>query len=371
MGPSDPRNWLLREPDPGPGVGHSEPEDLEITNVMLGIKSAAPAAVMLRLRSFALALVAASACTASNPADVPGSPGPDAGSDRPEPVELRVEPPPVTTPWKAYPITGVGPAKGTLIYRVGALEDTVRLGATGEFCVDVPLAMGDNAIEIEAVSASGEFGDPERLSIRREGEPPAPEPLPDDLVVADRTPGTAFFASKDTGWGLDEKVYLDQGSFAELVDGNTSQAVEFHGLDVDNGEVIAFALKERMAVHGFKVTAPPTGGDTCGPEGFQIWLSDELAPELELDGVSWLKLAEVTAEDHVAKGTTYELDAYVAGFNARYLAIKMTDSSCVDYFSLTLPIYYAINEIRVIAEKDGSGSGVPRDGAPSCAAGGF
>ena len=330
-----------------------------------------------RAALFAL-VVLAFGCSASNPEDRPVTLEPDAAPQE-ESVSLRVDPPPVSTPWSAFPIAGVGPGNGTLIYSVAGFEDTVRLGATGEFCIDVSLADGDNSIKIEAISAAGDFSEPEFLSIRREGEPPAPEPQSTEVQLSDRTPGTSFYASEDTGVGSYNpfqkysQVYLDSGTFAELVDGNESESVKFHGLDVGNGEIVAFALKERMAVHSFEITTPPTGDETCGPEGFQVWVSDENEPELQLDGVSWVKVAEVDVDSHVAAGTTYELDSVVAGINAKYVALKMTNSSCVDAFNLDLEmyIYYAINEIRVIAEKDGTGTGKPRDGAPSCATGGF
>lgn len=322
-----------------------------------------------RLTLTAVLLATLGACSADNPEDTPIGPGPDAGVPEGD-VVLKVNPVDVSTPWPSVPVTGTGPAKGTVVYKVGGQEDVARLGATGEFCIDVDINPGDNEIVLEAISREGERSPAEVLNVRREGDPPTIEPIDDtQITLGDRTPGARFLASRDTGWTFDEVVYLEEGEFPELVDGNRTKTVKFFGNGIaDNGEAIAFSLKERMAVFAFEVVAPPAGDETCGPEGFRIWLSDEIQPELDLDGISWVKVQEIDIDTHVAEGTTYELDASVPGFNARHVAIEMTDSSCAGILSADLS--YGLNELRVIAAEEGDIE-VPYDGAPSCATGGF
>jgi hypothetical protein len=319
-----------------------------------------------------LAALAAAACGNANPEDLPPVDGePDAGQVDPGPVALTITPSSVITPWDSVPITGAGPANGTLVYESAAGgQDTIRLGSTGEFCLDISLVDGDNTIKFEAISEAGEYSDAEFLTIRKEGEPPEIEPVdPGNIILADRTPGTVYYM-QDVPYNSETEIELDSGTFSGLVDGNTNEIVQFHADGILTGETLAFTLDEQMSVHRFEVTVPDRDDPTCGPDGYELWVSNEEMPELILDGLTWLKVAERPYDDISQTATTYEDEVSVPGIRAKHFAIKFTDTSCAFWFTLDPRSAYGVAEIRVIAE-DGDSVPVITDGAPSCARGGF
>lgn len=327
----------------------------------------------LPIVSAALALLA-TACAAENPDKIPKQARTlaDAGP-MDENVYLEVEQPVALTPWDAIPLRGRGPGGGTLLIETANKQDVLNLGTTGEFCYDARLVPGENVIEFQAISAEGTYGEVLSVTVRQEGTPPdpTPDPGPGQVALGDRTAGATFYDSVDTDTGLyDLSVELLEGEFQQLVDGQVGEIVKFQGnwtYGFTDGEVLAFSLRDRVAIHGFRVTAPDQGGETCGPEAFDLWVSDKLQPELTLDGVTWFEVADVSASESTAKSKTYDLPIYFPGLQARYFAIRITDASCGNPFLLSNPTGLA--EIRVIAELEDNGEEPDWNGAPSCASG--
>jgi hypothetical protein len=316
------------------------------------------------------------ACSSSNPEPLPDLSQPDAGQDEtPGEVPLSVKSSVVETPWSSLVVTGTGPAQGTLIYNSTARgEDTITLGSTGEFCLDIPLAEGANTIKFEAIDAGGNYSEAKFLDVTRAGEPPTPTADPvDEPGVSDRTAGATYYNNAD-GSGVGE-VELTAGQWADMVNNNTADNVKFKG-GWANNEAVAYELSEKMRVHKFEITAPAFDGDTCGPQAFDIYVTNAPEPEMSFDGTNWVKVAWVDTsggeegEKHIAKsvaeGSTYVLDSKARGIPATHVAIVGRNATCGG-----LGNEYGISEIRVIAEEAGGNvdDTVDCQGAPSCACG--
>jgi hypothetical protein len=306
------------------------------------------------------------ACSSSNPDPIPELEQPDAGSEQqPGAVPLSVQSSVVETPWSSLVVTGSGPAQGTLVYNTTARgEDTITLGSTGEFCLDIPLVDGANTIKFEAIDAGGSYSEAKFLEVTRAGETPEPEPDPvEGPGVSDRTDGSTYYNNAD-GSGVGD-VELTGGQWADMVNDNTSDNVKFKGGWVSN-EAVAYALPEEMRVHGFEVTAPAMDGDTCGPQAFDLYVANAPEPEMSFDGINWVKVAALEKADSVEEGTTYELASSSRGIPATHFAIVGRNATCGG-----LGNEYGISEIRVLAEEEGSGGETNTDcqGAPTCACG--
>ncbi len=325
-----------------------------------------PLAMLRTLSRFLLASlpVLALGCSASNPDDIPEI-APDAGEDvTPGVVNLRVDDPVVKTPWPTVMITGRGPSKGTLLISSTARgEDSQSIPASGDFCVDVPLGEGDNKIKFEAIDADGNYSDPIFVSVSREGELPGGTPTPiEGPGISDRTAGTSYYdnADGDTVGG----VSLVEGAWADLVDNNKTNLVRFEGGWLNN-EAVAYKLPKKMNVHGFHVTAPAFDDPTCGPQAFDIYIANETAPKMSLDGETWIKVASQLSDTALKDGGTYELQSISRGIPVTHFAIVGRDATCGG-----LGNEYGIQEIRVYAENDDSGPVDTGPQAPSCVSGG-
>jgi len=297
------------------------------------------------------------ACAAEDPAEP--IPLPDAGAEEPGDVMLSAAADSLTTPWNTVKVTGVGPAQGSLIITSQARgEETLTLGSTGDFCRDVHLADGENVIRLEAMDAGGTVSEPVFLSVVRAGEPPVSsggEPG----EIRDRTAGATYYGNAD-GSGVGE-IELNEGAWAALVNDESDDLTKFTGYYAGN-DAVAFKLSERMRVHGFNVSVPAQDGETCGPDAFELYISDREEPELAFDGVNWIKLAELDADDGVEEAHTYELDADFPA-DATHFAIMGTNPTCGIWLYSNV---YGFSEIRVLAEDAAPGAPV-EDGAPNCA----
>jgi len=303
-------------------------------------------------------------CSASNPDDIPDI-APDAGGDvTPGVVSLRVDDPVVKTPWPTVMVTGRGPAKGTLLISSTARgEDSQSIPATGDFCIDVPLADGENTIKFEAIDAEGTYSDPVFVSVSREGELPGGNPTPiEGPGISDRTAGASYYDNADGSEA--GAVDLVEGAWGDLVDNNSSNLVRFAGGWVNN-EAVAYKLAKKMNVHGFNVTAPAFDDPTCGPQAFDIYVANDAAPKMDFDGVVWMKVASLVSADALEDGGTYKLSSISRGIPATHFAIVGRDATCGGFGN-----EYGVSEIRVLAEDDDSGPIDVGPQAPSCVSGG-
>lgn len=213
-------------------------------------------------RVFALSLASLLAACGSEGMDGEAL-GPDAAIDEVEddsPVPLTIDAVPASTPYGAVPVTGRGPAFGSLHYSSperGQFEDTI--GADGTFCVDVPLAADrTNRITFEAADGEGRFSDAVTVEVIREGTAPA-SGGDDGLVNVAR--GSLGFA---------HSVSVEEGGLPTLVDGALTGAyVSLRNANI-NVDWLAIDLSERRPVDHIRLRTT----DDCPLDDYTLFLSD-------------------------------------------------------------------------------------------------
>jgi hypothetical protein len=285
---------------------------------------------------------------------------PDAGA--PDDVELsvplEVDAPSASTYWTSVPVTGHGPADGTLLFTTaGGGQFTQNLGASGDFCVDVIL-MSDavNTIKFEAINPAGEYSDPVLIDVRQDGNPPDASPGPDP------TPGYSNIAS---GAEIsDMSVSVESGDVSAIVDGDTSGSVSIRNAATD-ADWMVIELTERLAIQQIHVE---TASD-CPMESYRILLNDDpnSGPPIEYSWLSGLYYYGNgwTMVGVVDDGTADEtIEPAIGDPKARRLAIEFLSGDCGPFVGTGR---HKISEIEVWArgDEEPTNEGDP-NGAPSC-----
>ena len=281
------------------------------------------------------------------------------GDDVTDDIRLEVDPPDASTDWTSVPMTGHGPAGGTLLYTTpGGGQFTAQLGATGGFCVDVVLMKeSNNTIKFEAVNINGDFSEPVLVDVRQTGEAPGADPSPDP------EPGYTNIVSGAT---IDTmKVNVEEGSVAALVDGDSSAHVSIRNASTVRDWMV-IELNDRLPIQQFhlKTTAD------CPMESYRILLNDDKNSE---DPIVWSWLAGETVYGNgwtvvgvVSDGTSDQtVTPNIGEPRAERMAIEFLSRDCGP------PVVGAgrhnITEIEVWARGDAvPDDGEPSNGAPSC-----
>ncbi len=313
----------------------------------------------MRQNAIILFLMSAlAACTADGVGD--GNIQPDgAPDDVIEEVPLDVDQPDASTYWSSIPMTGHGPANGTLLYTTPAGgQFTATLGATGDFCVDVILQKETtNTIKFEAIDADGEYSDPVLIDVRQSGDPPDTDPNPDP------EPGYSNIAA---GADIDvHTIHVEEGSLSAIVDGDTSGHVSIRN-DLNEPDWMVIELNDRLPIQQFHIET----AEDCPMESYRILLNDD--PQSE-DPIVWSWAAGGqyvyspgwTIVGIVDEGTHDQVITPAIGDpRAERMAIEFISGDCGPLIGAGR---HNIKEIEVWARGDNEpGGGEPGSGAPSC-----
>tara|TARA_R110002096_G_scaffold292224_1_gene486491 strand:- start:31494 stop:32441 length:948 start_codon:yes stop_codon:yes gene_type:complete len=285
--------------------------------------------------------------------------GADAGDDVIVELSLEVDPTDASTYWSSIPMSGRGPAGGTLLYTTpGGGQFSENLGASGDFCVNVILKKDFvNTIKFEAVSTDGEYTDPVLMDVRQSGEPPDTEPNPDP------EPGYSNIASGAT---IDtHTVFIEEGSFSSLVDGDSSGHIEVFN-DANEPDWMVIELNDRLPIEQFHIETTTE----CPMESYKILLNDSAQSEDPIiwswpAGGAYVYGAGWTIVAVVEDGSSDEIIMPSIGDpRARRMAIEFLSGDCGSFFGRGR---HDITEIEVWARgEDEPGGGQTSNGAPSC-----
>lgn len=304
------------------------------------------------LTAFLLSTLAA--CSAEE-VGMDGDVAPDAGTSEVETaVELEVDAPDASTHWDSIPVTGHGPANGTLIYTTaGGGQHVEALGATGDFCVDVLLSKDqNNTIKFEAVNSAGVYSEPILVDVRQAGEPPETET---DTDTNTGYTNIAYGATiEDMSVGID-----DDGDVAALVDGDTSAHITVRN-SVLHTDWMVVELNERLPIEQIKIQTT----EDCPMDHFKILLSDDAdSADPVFNGISyppsWVTVAEVSVGVPI-----HVVQPNLGQPRARRMAIEFLSGDCS---SIIENGRHRIKEIEVwaVGERDPGEPGSD-GGAPSC-----
>ncbi len=307
-----------------------------------------------------LILAAALAACSAEGVDTDTGAEPDAGvpDDVEVAVPLEVDAPDASTYWTSVPVTGHGPADGTLLFTTASGgQFTQELGASGDFCVDVILTKDSvNTIKFEAINQEGTYSDPVLVDVRQDGAPPDSTPGPDPL------PGFSNIAS---GAEISQmSVSVETGDVSAMVDGDTSGSVSIRNAATD-ADWLVLELTDRLAIQQFHIES----ATDCPMERFNILLNDDpnSGPPIEYNWISglyyygngWTMVG--TVDNGVADQT---VEPAIGDPKARRMAIEFLSGDCGPFVGTGR---HKINEIEVWArgEEDTTEPTDP-NGAPSC-----
>jgi hypothetical protein len=124
----------------------------------------------MRPRSLILLLALVGGCFADNPepSRPPGASLIDAAAEDEPFIDLRPLPPLVE--FRSLRVQGRGPREGSVTYSTGGSSgpnNLVRIGADGEFCLDLPLSPGMNVLTLKARNKQGRESAPYMVQIEQ------------------------------------------------------------------------------------------------------------------------------------------------------------------------------------------------------------
>ncbi|MCP4447555.1 MAG: hypothetical protein GY811_19775 [Myxococcales bacterium] len=314
----------------------------------------------MRHNALALFLMSALGACSADGVGMDQDIGADAGGgdDVVEDTNLEVDKPDASTYWLSMPMTGHGPAGGTLLYTTpGGGQFTANLGETGDFCVDVVLMKDStNTIKFEAVNASGDYSDPVLVDVRQSGDAPGTDPSPDP------EPG---FSNIVSGATIDTmSVNIEEGDVAALVDGDSSGHVSIRNAST-SADWMVIELNERLPIQQFHIETTPD----CPMESYRILLNDD---KQSGDPIVWSWAAGEyvygagwTIVGIVGDGTADQtITPSIGDPRAERMAIEFISSDCGPFIGAGR---HNITEIEVWARGDEEpDDGEPSSGAPSC-----
>ncbi len=284
---------------------------------------------------------------------------PDAGMEV-EDVTLEVDSPDASTYWTSIPMTGSGPANGTLLYTTpGGGQFTAELSATGDFCVDVILMKDTtNTIKFEAINSAGDYSEPVLVDVRQSGDAPGTDPNPEP------EPG---YSNIVAGATIDTmSVNIEEGDVSALVDGDSTGFVSIRNAST-SADWMVIELNERLPIQQIHIE---TTAD-CAMEDYRILLNDNAQSGDPIEwswaaggayvyGDGWTIIGIVT--DGTADQT---ITPAIGDPRAQRMAIEFLSSDCGPFVGAGR---HRITEIEVWARgEEQTGEEPPMNGAPSCA----
>lgn len=292
------------------------------------------------------------ACSAEPPDSTPDL-GPDAG-DPVDPVDpeqkpsLSIDAFDSETPYGSVPVTGIGPARGTLIVETPTSEVAADIASDGSFCVDVPLQSGvENVLWFEAVDENGVHSDVIERKIRQQGEAPDPEVEPTMRNIA------------RLGVVNTEDVTVETGMAEFMADGDKNTFARIQNAALHDPDWFSIELTDPEApIDHITVT----GTDDCPLENYYVMLSEAAKPGVP-DPVfptnsDWIEVGRVI-DGGISATITPPLGTKP---KARYIALTYLGFGCGTFVGNN-----EIKEVEVWTVEAGAPSGP--DG-PSCASGG-
>lgn len=300
-----------------------------------------------------LALSMIAACSASPPEDTPDLSGPDAGqpTDDVDPEgkpSLSIDPFDSETPYGSVPVTGLGPAHGTLIVETPTTEVAADIASDGTFCVDVPLQSGiENVLWFEAVDDSGAHSDVVERRITQAGDPP-------DGEVEPTMRNIARLGSVNT-----EDVTVETGMAQFMADGDTNTFARIQNATFHDPDWFSIELTDTDApIDHIKVY----GTDDCPLENYYVMLSESDSPgvpdALFPSNNDWIEVGRV-----IDGGTSQTITPPLGTKpKARYIALTELGFGCGTFVGNN-----EIKEVEVWTVEAGGPTGPE---GPTCASGG-
>jgi len=191
------------------------------------------------------------------------------------------EKPQVTLKWApstlyyTVPVSGTGPANGTLFYSVGNRgQKSLRLMGDGTFCIDIPIYKDQKlSMVFHAVDALGQRSDQIPIEIYQSGEPPRAEaPAAPVLRLDNVATGDIYRHDIVIKAGQPESTNLGM-----LADTSTATEVKmmrdaYFFYDNDDPPQLLMKLRKRTRVEHIKITQH----SECGAAGpFIYFLADQ------------------------------------------------------------------------------------------------
>jgi hypothetical protein len=256
--------------------------------------------------------------------------GPDAGDVPSELPRLRIDGVAAESIFDSVPVTGKGPAGGTLYINTSQGQTEKLLGPSGSFCLDLDLQANIlNKVSFQAANQEGLYTQEVTLEILQRPaddvtEPPA---TVGELVnIAERAP--SFNASN---------VSVESGSFDMAVDGNVNTYVQVKHTSALGSDWLGFTLAERAGIDHIKIVGTPD----CHPSDYAVYLSDMEAPKNPWETGAQYEDWELL--EYVWDGEQEQTIIPPLGDpKARHLAISFLADSCGAFFG------YSVHEIREI-----------------------
>jgi hypothetical protein len=224
---------------------------------------------MARLTIFLSTGLLLSLACGAEPPDGEGLPGgPDAGDPGPgDKPSLSIDQPPVATPYSRLPVTGTGPALGTVLAETISTTVTATIGTDGGFCIDVPLQTGaENTIWFRALDGSGTYSDEIEITVRQEGERP---PTGDNQQPPPSMRNIAHFGAITHG-GLEE----EEGVFGLINDGDLDSSVRLRNHATASLHWFSIELSQTAPIDHIRVRSRAD----CPFPNYTIWATDAAKP---------------------------------------------------------------------------------------------
>jgi len=252
--------------------------------------------------SFALS---ASACSVHAPDDHAPDAMPDAGSMDPT---LRLDPTLQSTNYFSVPVSGKGPASGSLLVDTPARGSySTTIGPDGCFCLDVPLTQEmKNSLKFKAMDAQARYSPEVTVDVSQSGTPPG---MP--------APGTpTALARNSTLQGT--SLTLQTGSWPMLTDGNAGTWI-----DVENALFSDDWLALKMGQRGLVDLIRLRSQSNCPMKEFNLFISDASNPGPAISGATDWKFVY-----HETNGDGDNAYQMFTPTTATYLGIQFISTDC-------------------------------------------
>lgn len=143
-----------------------------------------------------------------------------------------------TTYWNTVPLSGRGPARGTVLVTYPGGSTTAPISSDGVFCRDVPLTPGVNAITLQATDVEGNYTPVVNVEVMQSGSPPVvdEEPPPSPVNVLQG----ATMERENVWLGYYETDSSE--TYQRMVDGNIDSYVDMYGVNWLSTDWVFFRL---------------------------------------------------------------------------------------------------------------------------------
>jgi len=267
---------------------------------------------------------------------------PDAGSMEPQ---LRLDQTLSNTNYFSVPVSGKGPASGSLLVETparGAYSTTIA--PDGCFCLDVPLTPEmTNTLKFKAMDTMARYTPEVKVDVAQSGTPPG---MP--------TPGQPTSLARNSTVQA-TTLTLQSGTWSMVTDGSASTWVDAEN-SVFSDDWVSFKLGQRGAVDMIRVRSQPD----CPMKDYNIFISDAASPGPAVSGGGqpgyfvgdWAYLY------HQTNGSGYDGYQLTPATTTSYFGIQFLSTDCYGPVS-----NHFITEIEVWTPPPAPDS----PDAPSCA----